>query len=367
MWHRLLRHLALAALVAPVLAAAAASPVAAASPPAGVRVVTLLADNTLVVSPLGGSGKIALQLGRYRRGKVPPPRALATGRLHGRPVVYVLVNGQRDSRIVAVDVGSGAVVAARYVLPAARRYAALVRVRETLYAFGNDMRRRAIVVRVPIAGGEVRTLLRGRVAFVYDGAVDARGRFAIVSYHGARSTGADVVALRPGGPTCTTGPSRWEGCLEVHGAVYVRGGRVVATYGGDGVRVVRLDGGIVRSIPVQLEGNHFMAMAITQAGVAILPGSCDYGGGIATVDLATGAERFVVPPPPRLADRTFGSAAGCGDGVALGPASLVAITQPSLPVPQPDGAGHVVVWQDWQVVERVAVSPDPVAVALVQI
>jgi hypothetical protein len=42
----------------------------------------------------------------------------------------------------------------------------------------------------------------------------------------------------------------------------------------------------------------------------------------------------------------------------------VAITQPSLPVPQPDGSGRVVIWQHWRVLVRIAVHPDPVAVAL---
>ena len=358
------RWATIAALAALGLLAPGGSPGAAARQPAGVRIVTLLADNSLVVAPLRGPGRFTLHLGRYRRGKLGPPRGLAVGRLRGRPVAFVLINGQRDSRIVAVDVVAGT-VAARYPLPAARRYAALVRVRKSLYAFGNDSKRRAVIVSVPLTGGAARRVFTGRVAFVYDGAVDARGRVAVVAYHGARSTGADVVPLVHGAPSCLKGPSAFEGCLEVHGAVTVRGGLVLATFGDGGVRAVRLDGTVVRTIAVPLPGNHFMAMAVSPGELAVLPGSCGYGGGIASVNFATGAARVVVPPPRRRSDRTFGSAAGCGDGVALGPGSLVAITQPSLPVPQPDGDGRVVVWQNWHVMARIAVHPDPVAVELV--
>jgi hypothetical protein len=358
-----IRTVILAALAAFTMVGAGSAPGAGARPSAAVRVVTLLADNSLVITPLRGPGRFTLPLGHYRRGKLGPPRGLAVGRLGGRPVVFALVDGQRDSRIVAVDPVAGTVVA-RYRLPAARRYAALVRVRQSLYAFGNDAKRRAIVVRAPLTGGVARTLFTGRIAFVYDGAVDARARFAVVSYHGARSTGADVVPLVPGAPSCLKGPSAFEGCLEVHGAVTVRHGLVLAT-GGGGARVVRLDGSIVRTIAVPMARNHFMAMAVGAGDTAVLPGSCGYGGGIATVNFATAAPHVVVRPPRRRSDQTFGTTVRCGDGVALGPGSLVAITQPSFPVPQPDGAGRVVVWQDWHVVARIAVRPDPVAVALV--
>ena len=330
-----------------------------------VRVAILLADNSLVIAPLHGPGRRTVQLGRYRLGKVPPLRGLAKGRLDGHAVVFVLINGRANSRIVAVAIDSGAVVA-RYALPAGRRYAALVRVRNTLYAFGNDNQRRAIVVRAEIAGGVARVDHVGRKMFVLDGAVDARARYGVVSYHGARSTGADVVPLTPGGPSCGQGPTRWEGCLEVHGDVVARGDLVLATIGGQGLRVLRLDGSIVHTIPVPLPDNHFIAMAVSQRGLAVVPGSCDYGGGIATVDFTTSRVRIVVPAPKRQADGTLGSVLGCGDNVALGPDSLVAITQPSGPVPQATSAGRVVIWRRWHVVARYRTDSDPVAAVLMR-
>lgn len=366
--HRLHRHFATVAVaVVSALCTLAASGNAAvrARPAESVRVVILLADNTLVITPLRGPGRLTLHLGRHRRGKVPPPRGLAKGRLSGHAVVFVLVNGQTNSRVVAVAVDSG-VVLARYALPAARRYAALIRVGNSLFAFGNDSKRRALVVRVETVGGLARIVHVGRKAFVYDGAVDARSRYAVISYHGARSTGADVIPLTPGGPSCLQGPTTWEGCLQVHGAVVARGNLVFATFGGEGLRVMRLDGTIARAFPVPLKGNHFVAMAVSPRGLAVLPGSCGYGGGIATVNVTTGRVRIVVPAPKRHADGTFGSALGCGDNAALGPNSLVAVTQPSVPVPQSDGAGRVVVWQHWHVVARYRTYPDPVDAALIR-
>jgi hypothetical protein len=345
------------------LAASGHTTSALAQPAGSVRVVILLADNTLVITPLRGPRRLTLHLGRHRRGKVPPPRALAKGRLSGHAVVFVLVNGQTNSRI-AVAVDNGAVIA-RYALPDARRYAALIRVRDSLYAFGNDSKRRAIVVRI-IAGGVAQIVHVGRKAFVYDGAVDARARYAVISYHGARSTGADVIPLTPGGPSCLHGPTPSDGCLEIHGAVVARGNLVLATFGGEGLRIIRLDGTIVRTLPVPLKDNHFVAMAISPRGLAVLPGSRGYDGGIATVNATTGRVRIVVPAPKRHGDGTFGSALGCGDNAALGPNSLVAITQPSVPVPQPDGTGRVVVWQHWHVVARYPTHPDPVDVALIR-
>ena len=359
------RFVAIALLSASFVLVVSGDATSAGAKPAGsVVVATLLADNTLVVAPLHGPGRYTLHLGRHRRGSVPPPRALATGRLDGHGVVFVLIDGQNNSRIVAVAVASGAVVA-RYPLLAAQRYAALIRVRNSLFAFGNDTRRRAFIVRTDTRRGRnvPRIVYVGRKAFVYDGAVDARQRYAVVSYHGARSTGADVIPLEPGAPSCLRGPTRWDGCLEVHGAVVARGNLVLATFGNEGLRVVHLDGTIVRTVGVPLKGEHFVAMAVSAAGLAVLPGSCGYGGGIATINTATGHVRIVVPAPKRLADGTFGSAVGCGDNAAVGPNALVAITQPSLPVPQPDGNGSVVIWQNWHVVARYPTHPDPVDAA----
>ncbi len=165
----------------------------------------------------------------------------------------------------------------------------------------------------------------------YAAAVAADEGYAVVSYHGPDTTGADIVRLDdPARPGCAASGS---GCIaEIHGTVEVSNDRVWGTTG-DGAVIVSVDpaGLERRRFDPGLPGNHLMEFAVDPAGPVYALGSCLYSGGLSRLD--PGAETAKVLAPPATLPQRPGL---CGERIAAGPAALVAIARgPSLGRPRP--------------------------------
>jgi hypothetical protein len=256
------------------------------------------------------------------------------------------VLGDHDS-VTTVDTRTLTVLGT-WTLPAGIAYRALAvgSVSGDVFAFGDraeDGGHSPWLTRLS-ADGTVKGTGRLRPAAAHDWAIYAAAiaadeRYAVVSYHGADTTGADVVRLdgptpqdcaAPGtnaasapGPAAPTSTDA-TGCIaEIHGAVIVSSGRVWGTTG-DGAVLVNVDPVSLqpRRLDPALPGNHLMEFAVDPAGPVYAIGSCLYSGGLSRLDLGATQARVLAPPMslPQRPDL-------CGERIAVGPAGLLAITR----------------------------------------
>ncbi|MBB4920152.1 hypothetical protein FHS44_007296 [Streptosporangium saharense] len=123
---------------------------------------------------------------------------------------------------------------------------------------------------------------------VFDAVLTGDEKRLFVGYHGADSTGADVVRLSPAGrQTCRAAPG--VGCLpDVHGGMKVVGD-LLYTATGSATRVDERnpDGRIRRRLNPRSGNNHLMAITADGHHLYAL-GSCGYAGGLTRVTLSTG-------------------------------------------------------------------------------
>jgi hypothetical protein len=139
----------------------------------------------------------------------------------------------------------------------------------------------------------------GRDWVVYSASVSPDEQRMLVSYHGARTTGADVLRLAGGGGLTGCGLARAaEGTgrvTEVHGLAIDTGGLVIAT---DGQQVIELSdsgGAVLRPWDPGLPGNHVMEFARGAGARLYVVGSCGYTGGMSSLDMLRGQTRVLVP------------------------------------------------------------------------
>lgn len=234
---------------------------------------------------------------------------------HGEhPRLYVLAPTAGRDTIAVVD-PTRLRVTERWRLPRSVAYRAVVvgPRSDKLYVFGNRANGKAtmglgedaVVTVVLPHSGEVlwsQTVRRagGRDWYVYAGGVSPDEKRLLLSYHGADTTGIDVVELAGGSHTrCEpAGPRRpSQACLVTHGDFVLYHGRVIATIGEPPkIREVTLDGRVIRSYDSRLRGNHLMEFAADLPHDKIYPiGSCDYSGGLSVIDLTTGSTHVLVP------------------------------------------------------------------------
>lgn len=280
----------------------------------------------------------------------------------GRRLLRVLVDHET---VVSVDARTLA-VRDSWTLPAGTAYRTLAvgPVSGDVFAFGDraeDGGHSPWLVRLS-ADGTVRGSWRLRPAAAHDwtpyaAAIAADERYAVVSYHGANTTGADVVRLDgPVPQDCTSPRTAVTGCIaEIHGAVIVSTGRVWGTTG-DGAVLVSVDPVSLqpRRLDPALPGNHLMEFAVDPAGPVYALGSCLYSGGLSRLDPGA-ARAHVLAPPMSLPQRPD----LCGERIAVGPAGLLAITRgPSISGSSgPSG----IVFVDGATGQVRATAPTPVA------
>ena len=295
--------------------------------------VFLLLDDQTLVSVSAADGVVT---GRQRlRGS---PVALAAAR--GDEEIYVLT----VQALVAVDAAT-LQVRAEVPLPSGVRYRDLAVGPTTghVYMFGDRLEADGVSAWFVVLGprgtriGEWRLRAAdGSDWVVFGGTVAPDEKHALVSYHGERTTGADIVSLTDRSPTTCVGRldvahaetlpsigSTRAGCVaEIHGRVATTAhGAFAAT--GDGERVMMLDydGRRTNVWNPRLPGNHLMEVDV-RSQEAFIIGSCLYSGGLTRIDLVDSTIHVLAPAHAGV-DRSPPTI--CGERMAVTRDRLVAV------------------------------------------
>jgi hypothetical protein len=197
----------------------------------------------------------------------------------------------------------------------------------------------AFLIDQPLRGGAASVIaLRRSTAIdwsIFDVAIDKSGHYVAVSYHGVRSTGADVISLVRDMRLSCSQSGAGIGCLRwAHGEVAFNGRRVVATTGTPpNIAVESLHGRLLETFASQLPNNHLMTMLVDDSTQQVFAlGSCGYVGGLSAVDLRTGGVRRLAPElnnPGAVIPRT----AACGERMVGAGAGHFLVAQNPIPVP----------------------------------
>jgi len=178
----------------------------------------------------------------------------------------------------------------RFPLPKGIRYRAVATAQDRVFAFGNraagDGRTSALYSLIEPGSGAWETQVvrhRSQDWFVQWGVASSDGHSAILTYHGADTTGADLVRLE-GSDDGMSGRPKYVG--EVHGAAEPNGDAFIATNGSD---LIRLDGAMTATEPfkVPADGVHLMHFALNAAGSAAYVSSCGNTPSVHRLDLET--------------------------------------------------------------------------------
>ncbi len=280
-------HLRFATLCA--LAAAWCLPaVADAQRPA--RAYALLASGRVVAVSTGTGAILAT-----RRIGPAPPIAIATPLLARRGnVLYALTPRRGGQALVLLDTATLR-IRERFMLPADIEFSAAVVTRAGVaHMLGNRDGAPVLVTltdRGLTAPNELRPAV-GRDWLVISATLSSDDRRLAVSYHGQRTTGADIVDLGTGQrePCGPRHPAI--GCLAyVHGAAAFAGDDLVGTSGSTELAVYGRDSEH-RTIDTRLPRNHLMALARdASTGAIVTAVTCTVANAVSIVDVAEGRAR----------------------------------------------------------------------------
>jgi hypothetical protein len=341
-------------------------------------VFALLADNTLVrISLATGRVQDALSLGA-------PPDRLATGRYlalgEGGKTLFVLVSSGRDgpSELAEVDPAT-ARASDRYALPEGIRFRAVVvgpkSGRLYLLGYRTTEAGRGDAEVAPGQGDAVVAFFdpgrgtpefhtvreaNGRDWSVFGGTVAPDERFLFVSYHGDDTTGVDRLSLTENGvERCRSGNQAGRGCIPGHGDVETYGESILVATGTPRITEIDRGGEVLRSLQTGLEGNHLMRFAVdADGGYLYAVGSCGYSGGLSRLDLETGRANELAPEgfAPTVNNLL------CGEGVDIGPDSLVVVAKTERPVPSAEIPGYLLLvnGETGRIIRSVEVPTEPI-------
>lgn len=320
------------------------------APPA--RVVSLLADRRLLTTSVA-TGAVVTSMRLGPRSPTPDVgRFLALSR-DGDTLFALVPWTPKTRQVVAVIDPETLRRRTRLRLPRGVAFRSLVVGSRSgwLYVVGNQPARRrtpapqgAVVAVLNPRSGAVRSIWNARSAddrfwWVLDAAVSQDERRLYFSYHGGCdpeteqlcTSGADRLDItRDGARRCRRQPHPATGCLaRVHGGVEAYAGGLIATTGG--VRIVQIDrrGRVARTWRSGIPRNHLMQFALDRRRDRLYAiGSCAYSGGLSRIDLETGRARVTGYPSSNSPDGV------CGERIAVGPRSLLAVARNPGPVPQ---------------------------------
>jgi len=243
--------------------------------------------------------------------------------------IYALVP-TRPQTVVVTD--RALRVKARFTLPADVRYRGVVRAAGRTYAFGYregrvvdptiDLREADGIVTLVGTAMQSWTVRRADAHSwrEWSGSASADGRRLALAYHGADTSGADVIDLarQPLSPPCApTSSGPFVGCsAEVHGSIAAyRDGWVATNGSGEDLLVLDAGGNIVRRIDSGFRSEHLMSVVVDRrTSTAYSLATCFYGReGLRAMALASGTSRLLRRAP-------------CGNDLSLGPgATLLAV------------------------------------------
>jgi hypothetical protein len=178
----------------------------------------------------------------------------------------------------------------RFPLPKGIRYRAVATTQDRVFAFGNratgDGRKSALYSFIEPGSAAWETHVvrhQSQDWFVQWGAASPDGQSAILTYHGADTTGADLVRLEESADG-VSGRPKYIG--EVHGAAEPNGDAFIATNGSD---LIRLDGAMTATEPIEVpaDGVHLMHFALNAAGSAAYVSSCGNTPSVHRLDIET--------------------------------------------------------------------------------
>lgn len=380
---------ALMLLVAPlcVIACGAGSRPTPTSGAPGPTIVTLLADNRLLMVRAADGAIVHEQ----RVAPVPPGDTLPTGHGGGRHALarltdgrlVILLTGDRGTpdRVLLVDAAT-LVVGMTYQLDGSGLYRAIAvgPVSGHLYLFGYRQPASALVtVLDPASGATVAAwqLGRGTDQPAQIG-VSTDERRLFLSYH---NTGLDWYDIAEAGPRhCRDETLALRACLSAHGGFASVDGAMLVATGTPRIAVLDLEGTVRRGYDTALPAErHVAEFVVDPAGGRLYAvASCDSGGGFSVLDLAqsglptlgtvpTAEEwRWTTPPGRPLAvvnpARTPASEVLCGERLVLGPAGVLAVARPTLPGVSGGVRGGVLVIEGdtGRILRIVAMGSDPV-------
>ncbi len=254
------------------------------------RAYALLASGRVVAVSTGTGAVLAT-----RRIGPGPPIAIATPMLARRDdVLYALTPRRGGQTLVLLDTADLR-VRERITLPAKIEFSAVVVTRagvaHLLGTRGGAPLRMTLTDGVLSAPTEIRPAA-GRDWLVISATLSSDDRRLAVSYHGGRTTGADIVDLTTGQrePCGPRNPAT--GCFAyVHGAAAFAGDDLVGTSGSTELAIYSRDGR-PRRIETELPRNHLMALARDPStGAVVTAVTCWVANAVSIVDVATGSAR----------------------------------------------------------------------------
>ncbi len=306
-------------------------------------IVVLLADNHLITLR-ATDGMILASYAFAAPPDAPNPgQYLALSRDHR--TLYALIPGTPD-RLLTLDVAT-ATTHATYALEANSRFSS-VRVGPTtgrLYLFGNHPGGVVMQVMDPLTG---TVFARWDFALgnydwhILQAELSVDERTFYLSYHGTDTTGIDRFIVTPTRvQRCEGQPRANVGCIAAHGP-FALDGATVLFQRGDSTVIVGADplGQPQRQYDTGLIGNHMVALTVdVQDHRLYAVGSCGYRAGFAALDLVTGVAPILAEPPP-LPPQPL-PPLPCGERLALGSGSWVAVARVGLAVPDAQLPGAI--------------------------
>jgi hypothetical protein len=332
------------------------------------KVFALLADNQLMAINVRDGAVMA----QY---SVAPPPSPDAGRSTGHYMapskdgkrLFILAPGEagKADNVAVVDAQTAKLLASHSLHDSGDVFRALAIGPSTgrIYLFGDRSGAAIVTVMDPDSGTTLANWIArtadGYDWFPYEGAVSFDERVLYISYHGVDTTGIDRFLISDGGlQRCPPSNRPNVGCIGGHGGFLLYGNSIVTGDGGGLMFKEDMNGTIRSAFDTGLAGNHLMEFVVDrQTNRLYAVGSCGYSGGVSANDLTAGGtytltefgviKWLVSPAPPVILaapqPRRPVKTVPCGQRLALGPDSWLAVGVTARPVPDVSRPGALAI------------------------
>lgn len=183
---------------------------------------------------------------------------------------------------------------------------------------------------------------------VFSGAVSPDERRLFVSYHGTSTSGVDWIDITSGGlERCSKRSPTGEGCVpSAHGGVQAYHDGALVTAGGTQIEEIGREGEVIKKWDARLgRHNHLMEFAMYSGASELFAlGSCGDVGGLSRLDLQADSAELLAPTHREgvlFSDPSARQRAVCGDALAAGPGSLLAVGKAKTPMAEAGTQGSL--------------------------